>query len=195
MKFGVINFMWTLPSQTFSNKIHKPLLHLNSGHSVQFSISSLLSLQSALPTANHNMFSHTQLTRNYSTKLKLPSHKKLLGMHCFECLHWNRSGGHVTAAHRSGCSSVPSLHCAIPSQTICFLKQRFPSHTKPLSPEDEIYIFRIVSKKWFIFISWSITNRIWYLTAKSAIIFGIAWTIISKRFVVCIRFFSPGTFE
>lgn len=101
-----------IPSHTFSYWMHKPLLHRNSGHSVQFSISSLLSRQSAFP-----------------------SHKKLRGIHCFESLHWNLSGGHVTAVHFSGRSSLPSLQCVRPSHTTCDRKHRFPSHMNPVSPE------------------------------------------------------------
>lgn len=63
-----------------------------------------------------------------------PSHRKLRGMHCLECLHWNLSAGHETAAQRSGDSSLPSLHWLTPSHKICLRMHRFWSHKKPVSP-------------------------------------------------------------
>lgn len=45
-----VKMILIIPSQTFSNNKQSPLLHRNSGHSVQFSISSLLSRQSGLPS-------------------------------------------------------------------------------------------------------------------------------------------------
>lgn len=45
-----MKMIFIIPSQTFSNNKQSPLLHRNSGHSVQFSISSLLSWQSGLPS-------------------------------------------------------------------------------------------------------------------------------------------------
>lgn len=64
-------------------------------------------------------------------------------MHCFVCLHWNLSGGHVVTAHRVGSSSLPSLHCITPSQTTRCRKHR-PSHTKPLSSVEYFTVAKFI---------------------------------------------------
>lgn len=127
--------------------MHTLLLHKNSAQSSQFSISSDLSGQS-----------------------KWLSHTHVFGMHCFVSLHWNWLSEHTTDLHWSGCSSVASMQCAIPSQMSSLSMQRLSSQRKShfVGPSLHASSVESLSQAFSIDLHWGFsTNRKMSLKKRS----------------------------
>lgn len=176
--------IFIIPSQTFSNNKQSPLLHRNSGHSVQFSISSLLSWQSGLP-------SHKKLrgilTRKKIT-LKRQINKISICLMKFLPLFWVLTLEFI----RWTCDGSTTFWKLIRwiltlSNTITYYLW---SQTSIFITYKTWHIYENKIHTWILEIcAWKKikTSNCILITLKSTIWFSIAWTITRVRLVIAVQ--------